>query len=148
MAEQDLLLDGEIGRPFFALQYLYNATSNSLVGLEFESIAPASAEGRRVPVWDDKTRRLKVGGSIIAEFPAQAKNVRAVLNEFERLGWADTIDDALEDINKDPKALDQVRMKLHNRQRMTLGEDQLVLEFTVTKDVKRIGWEWATSKKT
>ena len=71
------------------------------------SIAARNAE--QTPVWDARTRELRLGGKVVKLFRWPAQNQEAVLNAFQAQGWPARIADPLP---LDPKVC--AKRRLHD----------------------------------
>lgn len=71
---------------------MVNASVAAKELLNSPSVQPISVDK---PRWDPETGQLQYSGNLARKVKRQAKNLRAVLNAFEELGWPSRMDDPL-----------------------------------------------------
>lgn len=78
---------------------------------------------------------LLVDGEIVAEFAARAKNMRPILDAFQKNDWVSPIEDPLSEGHLDPSG----RLNETNR---SLNDKQKVIRFFCDGTGKRVGWKF------
>ena len=79
------LIEGACAPTFGASNYLAEA----LCIMSFNHLLPT-------PLWDDERGSLSLCDRIVKQFDKPAQNQRAILREFQRLGWPAWIDNPIE----------------------------------------------------
>jgi hypothetical protein len=96
------------------------------------------------PVWDGRTRALRIGEVMIKQFRVPAKNQERILAAFEEEAWPDVIDDPL------PMKAEIVPKRRLNNVIVRLNGGQIVplLRFHGIGNGEAIGWHLRTSPLT
>lgn len=120
------------------LGFLDQASRDALVAaLPPESRAAAEhaalrARREAVPSWHKGLGELRYRGEVIREVKPAAKNLRTILDEFERDGWPSEI--------YDPFPIDDASDR-RRRAVATLNEGLRRVRFLSTGDGRKIGWQ-------